>query len=146
MNFAAAITLYNPTMDQIARCKEYAHSFERVYILDNSEKEDESVKSTFELDCFTYIKMNGNEGLPKAFNCVLDSDLVNSFDYLCTLDQDSIYSFTEIAGMKSFIKHNCRNNEFSRVVIYAPVIDYGRGVKKIVDMNLKKKLLLQDLF
>lgn len=146
MNYAAAITLYNPTTEQISHCKEYAESFQRVFILDNSEEEDIVIQRSFESDCFTYIKMNGNEGLPNAFNRVLDSKELSAFDYLCTLDQDSIFSFHDIARMKSFIEQSYGSTEFSKVAIYAPVIDYGNGIKCTSGYEYRKKVITSGSF
>lgn len=146
MKYAAAITLYNPTSEQIAHCKEYAESFQRVFILDNSEEENILIQRSFEASCFTYIKMNGNEGLPNAFNRVLDLKQLNTFDYLCTLDQDSIFSFHDISRMKAFIEQSNKNKEFSKVAIYAPVIDYGNGIKYTNGYEYRNKVITSGSF
>ena len=147
MKFAAAITLYNPTFNQIRLCKEYEASFDKIFILDNSEMMDYSLKEVFEKNKFCYIKMDGNEGLPKAFNVVLPLVINEGFDYICTLDQDSIFSHSNIEIMKEFIKKNTNPQfNFNKVAIFAPTIDYGKGLKQTEGFEYRKRVITSGAF
>lgn len=144
MKFAAAITLYNPTKVQLKHCLEYIDSFDQVYIMDNSENIDLSMEDFFKSPGFKYIKMNGNEGLSKAFNMVLEEESINSIEYLCTLDQDSVFSAEDIGCMKQFIGTLSKQN--NKVGIVAPVIDYGWGVIKTVGFEKRERVITSGSF
>ena len=63
--FAAAITLYNPTDEQIQRAISYSQTFDYVILLDNSDEYFDN--NTLIIDMLNerckYIRMSGNEGL-----------------------------------------------------------------------------------
>lgn len=150
MKFAAAITLYNPTKEQLLHCKEYGTSFDKVYLLDNSENFDSTIKDYYDSETFIYIKLNGNEGLSKAFNVVLNSDSINEYDYLCTIDQDSIFESDDIRRIKAFIER-CEKEEVSHINkkligIIAPVIDYGKNVFKQNGYEERKRVITSGAF
>lgn len=150
MKYAAAITLYNPTIEEIDHCQLYAEAFDIVYLLDNSEVSSKKTRESFMDEKFVYIKMNGNEGLPKAFNTVLNrKDLLN-YDFLCTLDQDSIFNNEEIEKLKSFISdvyfERIKDLSYNRVAIFAPIVDYGRGISRSEGYEKRKKVITSGTF
>lgn len=150
MKYAAAITLYNPTLQQIKHCYDYKNSFDCVFILDNSDDTSISNRDAFLSEEFIYIRMNGNEGLPKAFNSVLNNERIGEYDFLCTLDQDSIFRIEEIYKIRSFIE-DCYNDivegiEYSRVGIFAPVIDYGRGNNITKEYEERQRVITSGAF
>lgn len=150
MRFAAAITLYNPSDGQISNCCSYMNSFDIIFILDNSEQIDDRIEHTFKDAPYVYIKMDGNEGLPKAFNKVLDSEIIEQFDYLCTLDQDSVFSSSDIDNMKLFIEE-CNLGKIAAldnniVSIYAPIIDYDNRLVNEDGFEERKRVITSGSF
>lgn len=150
MKYAAAITLYNPTEEQIKHCQEYKESFDCVYICDNSDKTNSLIKDSFASKEFKYIRMNGNEGLPKAFNAVLDNETIHEYDYLCTLDQDSVFHSEDIFKMRSFIEEcslsRIEGIKYHTVGIFAPVIDYGRGFDTSKQYEERQRVITSGSF
>ena len=132
MKIAAAVILYNPTEKQISNALSYTESFDFVFVVDNSEPDYPRNYSSMFLENMKYIDMKGNEGLPNAYNTILNSQDINDYDFLCTLDQDSEFNKSDIEYIRKLIhKLSEGDSKFStkNIGIIAPTIDYG--VKKI---------------
>ncbi len=121
LRFAAAITLYNPTPDMIERANAFLKCFDKVFVYDNSDRPSECIAGLS--DEIVYLGGKGNAGLPHAFNCVLQDERLAYYDYLCTLDQDSIFPCGEVEKMKRFIAEN--GELLAGASMVAPFIDYG---------------------
>lgn len=127
MKYAAAVILYNPEKTDVYKIKEYLKSFDMVYIYDNSlDNSDYYNELDFDSKKVVYNFNGKNDGLPYAYNRVLEYLEDKSFDYLCTLDQDSIYTHEEICKMKKYIE----NNGEDKIAIYGPAIKYAHENKK----------------
>ena len=63
---------------------------------------------------------DANKGLSYAFNKIIE--LCGEYDYLCTLDQDSIYTKEEICKLRTYLD---KMPISSKIGIVAPFIDYG---------------------
>lgn len=119
MRIAAGITLYNYTNDQVQRIREYSKSFDKVFLFDNSEVD--YPKPNLELDdSFVVISGGGNKGLPYAFNSIIDR--CGEYDFLCTLDQDSVFLTEDINKIKQYLESY---KEKDNLGVIAPYIDYG---------------------
>lgn len=119
MKFAAGITLYNPNEQQIRRIASYTKTFDRVFLFDNSEPEyckPEYPKS----NKIRVLTLNANMGLPYAFNSIIDC--CEGYDFLCILDQDSVFEAEDIKRLQSFIMSL---NDLSIIGIVAPFVDLG---------------------
>ena len=123
MKFAACVVIYNLPKKEIPRVKLYAASFDVVYILDNSDINDSS--SWEGCTNIVYHWNGGNIGLPASFNWVLNK-IHGSIDYLCLLDQDSIFTSDNIELLKAHIKSNS-DYIINRVGIVAPYINYNNS-------------------
>ena len=144
--FEAAITLYNPTDEQIQRAISYSQTFDYVILLDNSDEYFDN--NTLIIDMLNerckYIRMSGNEGLSVAFNKALETPEVEKCDYLCTLDQDSIFEQSQIRNLMNFISNTYIN--LDEVGIFAPIIDYGKGQKKSENFEERKRVITSGSF
>lgn len=123
MIISCGITLYNPDEKIIEKIKEYLDVFDAVYIFDNSETSNEVINKLKRIftkyENLFYLSNKKNMGLPYAFNEILKN---TNADYLCTLDQDSIYEPKEILNMKDALKLlNCK----TKVAIIAPKVIYN---------------------
>ena len=128
MKFAVGITLFNPDHLCLENIKKYLNSFDKVIIYDNS-LNNEEYAHFIELiggKCI-YIYNSSNDGLCVAINKMLDICFDQNIDYLCTMDQDSIFNSDDIEIIKSYIINN--KNEENAVI--APYIRYSH-VKDIV--------------
>lgn len=135
--YVCGMTLYYPEHDVIEKIKNYSDLFSKVYLFDNTEKhnliKDEIQNLTDTRTNLVYITENKNQGLPYAFNRIIDM-LEEDVDYFCTLDQDSLFNERDI---KSIIKKiNSANVE--KVGIVAPHVIYDMS-EDVVYSNIAKK-------
>lgn len=127
--YAVGITLYNPTAEQFELISRLRKSFDLIFVFDNSDKTDLFRNIDWPKE-IVYITGGGNLGLPYAFNCIIQK--CSGVDFLCTLDQDSTYTYDAIGKMKDYI-NNCET--IDTIGIIAPYINYGYNncsTKKIV--------------
>ena len=119
MKVCCGVVLYNPTKDDINRIVEYSQSFEKVLLYDNSP---------------VYMNNLVNDGICIAINQLIEYCINNNYDFLCILDQDSIFKYDDINKMIMFI-----NKKYSdKIALYSPTIKY-----KHID---SKKQTLNDCF
>ncbi len=132
MKFAVGITLYNPDHICLENIKKYLNSFDKVIIYDNSFNNEEYVHF-IELigDKCIYIYNSSNDGLCVAINTMLDICFDQNIDYLCTMDQDSVFNSDDIEIIKSYIIDN--KNEENAII--APYIRYSHIKDKVVPKN-----------
>ena len=125
MKYALALTFFNPTIDNIDNLQNYIENFDEIFIYDNS-LDNKKYKEFIPNDEKVHYLFDGiNDGLPRAFNTVLNSSYIKNCDILCTMDQDSHFGDSEIRKIKSFIEKN--NNK--EVAIFAPYIIYNNKYK-----------------
>lgn len=121
MKYAACVVTYNLPKEEIPRIKIYTTSFDVVYILDNSDTCDSL--DWADCDNIIYHWNGGNIGLPASFNWVLNK-VQGSVDYLCLLDQDSVFTNDNIESLKGYIESNSDYITHS-IGIVAPYINYN---------------------
>lgn len=142
--FACAVTIYNPTKECIDNIRKYKDSFDMVFIYDNSDnnsssKNEESLQ-TADSKNIIYINGHGNQGLPHAFNVVLTLPELAKADFLCTLDQDSIFEPKDIWNIQNYIYRN-HDKLVDLAGQIGPYIDYTHTRKsktKVVENKVKK--------
>lgn len=116
MKVAGVVVLYNPDIDKVfSNTLSYIEPLEKLYIVDNSEKsnkkEIEKKYSDF-LNKIEYTWFGENKGIAKALNEGKNRAIIENFEYLLTMDQDSCFKenfelfFKEIKDNKVILK-NC---------------------------------------
>jgi rhamnosyltransferase len=136
MRFAAGITLYNYTNDQVLRIKEYSKAFDKVFLFDNSEVDYPKPKLELD-DRFIVISGEGNRGLPYAFNSIIDR--CGEYDFLCTLDQDSVFLTDDINKIKLYLE-SYKGKEYLGII--APYVDYGYAKHRLSESVEKKRWVI----
>ncbi len=103
MKLQAILVLYHPgekdiqNMNALLDCRE----IDFVTIYDNSEESNESLISTSrEKETYSYIPYMENKGIAKALKDGMIYAIENHFDFVLTLDQDSIFPFSQIDEIK----------------------------------------------
>lgn len=93
---ACGVVLYYPDVEKIIReTIEYSSIFDKVILFDNTEKKSCEIQERLsEFKNVIYITYSKNVGLPRAYNRILDE--VMECDFLCALDQDSLYKTEDI--------------------------------------------------
>ena len=127
MKFAAGITLYNPDEARVQHALEYSGSFDLVFLFNNSEPgykvpllDNPGVLP----ENYIILTENENCGLPYAFNRIINDDRCETMDFLCTLDQDSVFEHADISQLKKYIE-TC--GFVDSIGVIAPYVDYGFG-------------------
>lgn len=126
IEIVAGIVLYNP--DNIERTYDCINALQnqvsRLYIFDNS---------TFDLSLkfaenVVYLKENKNKGISYALNTILACAEKDGFQWILTMDQDSILPDGMVQSFKTFIQ----NNSTDKIGIVCPqVIDKRRAYMNI---------------
>lgn len=87
---AGMVTLYNPEADVAEHVATYAEGLGRLYVVDNSPVPNtELVKALEAWPQVRYVPMDGNQGISRAANRVLELAAADGYDWLLTMDQDS---------------------------------------------------------
>lgn len=123
MKFAAGITLYNPNYDMIQNLIRTAKLFDVLYVYDNTECKVDYLDAMSNVNNLVYLGRGENDGLPVAFNEILNKALDDKIDYLCTLDQDSVLSKSNVTTVEQYIKDNNMEN-------VAAVAPFPTGTKR----------------
>ena len=119
-SFVALVVFYNPNIESVNRAYKLTNYFSKVYIFDNSEQKQIYVDRLKEYPNIIYMNENENKGLAYPYNKVMDIETKRDTDYLCILDQDSIWDSSVFNTMMNSINNNKAQNE--NVAIYAPYI------------------------
>lgn len=119
---------YNPTIDVIKNLEVnyYPHM-----VIDNSECETIWLKDYCNNNEITYKWLGDNLGIAKAFNIGVDYALMNHFEYIVTMDQDSSLTMDLMRDMNDFI-YNYEKTD--NVAIFSP-----RHVNNLQDQNIDNK-------
>lgn len=130
MKFAAAMTLYNPEEENIDNLIETAELFDVLYVYDNTESTKPYIDLVKNIDNVIYMMNETNDGLPVAFNQMLELSSKDNVDFLCTLDQDSIITHNNVKQLENYIE----SNDMENVGIVAP---FPTGTKKNTDRSIE---------
>lgn len=125
LKIAAGVVLYNP--DDITRfencLKELNKQFDKIYIYNNGKE------YSFEkwLDVITYMSEGENKGIAYALNRIMEHAKADGYQWVVTMDQDSIIPEGMLLGFKQSI------NSHNDIGIVCPqVIDRRRIYSKAV--------------
>lgn len=103
MKTACIIVLYNKKIDESNAYDSLKNSFIDVYFADNSTKEEiqnyNKAKSQ-ELN-LNYVSMEGNKGLSKTYNHMIDHLKQLNYDYVMISDDDTVYTQEFLNELKS---------------------------------------------
>ena len=110
MKIAGCVVLYNPSDECLKNIKTYVELLDTLYVLDNSTVyNDELIRCLKQLPNVEYVGFDGNTGIAHALKIGANRALVEQFDLLLTMDQDSefpVVSREEIENRFSKIRLN----------------------------------------
>ena len=128
--------LYNPTETEgiFENINSYLYGLDKLYLVDNSEKENEKLKDKYiNLSSkIEYIKMNGNEGIAKALNVAKNKAIKENYDWLLTMDQDSKFKNNDFLKMLNLVKKYFKED----IAIFSPF-------HKTVGSNCENKEIIE---
>lgn len=97
---AAVVVLYRPGLEVVENIRSWAWQVENVYAVDNSETSDPSFGAWLtDLQNVTYISQGENLGIARALNIGAERAIEQGYDFLLTMDQDSVAAADMVALM-----------------------------------------------
>lgn len=122
MHLSAVVVWYNPTNKEKENINSYIKYVDKLYIVDNSEKEN-----AFENNKKIHYVFNGeNLGIAKALNIGADLALKEKYDWLLTMDQDTSFKNDDVKKIFEYIK----NNDMKNIGIVSPWHDTKLHIQK----------------
>lgn len=93
LRYAGVVVLYQPKDDVWDNIQTYLENIELLYVMDNSMEINTKLVTRIkqEKKC-KYISMGGNKGLAGALNKGCEIAREEGFDYILTMDQDSVFA------------------------------------------------------
>ena len=107
---AAVVVLYNPDCDLISNIQSYLNQVDKLYIIDNSDKNLESEIRRIKSSVPIFYKFNNsNIGIAAALNIGINESMKEGYDYILTMDQDSSASELMVERLYSIIVASNKN-------------------------------------
>lgn len=105
IELAGMVTLYNPSKENINNINNYIDSVEILYVVDNTENKNnkEVLPKNKKIK---YIYNNENVGIGKALNIAADLAINSGYEWLLTMDQDSLIDNEIISKMVNYLQSN----------------------------------------
>lgn len=128
MNLAAGIVLFNPELSRLKCCIDsILHQCETLYIFDNSSSNEQEINYieilTKTPNSIVYHAESSNKGIAYALNRIMESAGNDGYDWVITIDQDSIMPDGIVSDYVQYIK----KNDKSLAIICPQVIDKRRS-------------------
>lgn len=129
----AGIVTYNPDIDILKKnISSIEKQVEHVYIYDNGSANSKNIKE-IENDDITVFNSSCNVGIARALNLIFEASSKEKFDWVITLDQDSICSENHVEKLYQV------SQKIKKAAIVAPII-VDRDVG-IIGHNTKEGLI-----
>ncbi len=119
-DIAGVVVLFNPDENVLSNIKTYSESLDKLYIIDNSEKESEFLIDIEKLSKTKYLKENGNIGMSGALNKASELAIKYGYKFLLTMDQDSEAPKNMIEKMMEFLN----STDIKNIAIISPFHKY----------------------
>ena len=125
---AAVVVLFNPELNVLANINSYIDQVDKLFVVDNSDKINESVTEKISLLQKTeYISNKTNLGIAAALNIGAQEAIVEGFNYLLTMDQDSEASPLMVSKLMDCLTKG------TNIALAAPVLYHPEGRKIVQD-------------
>lgn len=122
---AVGIVLYQPDITRLEQCiVNLEKQVDKIYVFDNSEKE-----TTLNDERIVYMTEGENRGISYALNRIMEKAKIDGFDWVVTMDQDSIVPDGMIEGFKKCIASH------PDVGIICPQVIDKRRVYSVAEKN-----------
>lgn len=140
MNFLSVIITYNPSIKRLEdNLEALMKQTKKILLIDNG---SENFKEIKKLNSNLIILSNKkNLGIAKALNQALNFAYKNGYEWILTLDQDSIISESLIKSYLDFLFYNKENK---KIGILAPKIIDNNIDNNVEKINKKIKLNIEE--
>ena len=132
MKVCAGIVLYNPDIERLTmNIDAIGPQVDRIVFVDNASDNIDKVQEKFSGDDYIWIKNDSNLGIARALNQLLEFADQNGYEWILTLDQDSICGDGFVQKLLSVV-------EDEAIAMVGPLI-IDRGIAD-ADMSSGKSL------
>lgn len=98
------IVTFNPKIDRLnENISAIAKQVKELVIVDNGSKNIDLICEKFGNKGITIIKLGKNMGIAKALNVICEYAIVNKYEWLLTLDQDSVLRENSVNELKCYL-------------------------------------------
>ena len=103
MRLSGVVIWYNPKETDVLNIKSYINYINKLYIIDNSKKNNKKLLENLKnMSKIEYIYSDGNNlGIAKALNLACEKAIIDKFEWILTMDQDSYFDFQ---NMKKYLE------------------------------------------
>ena len=126
MRICSGIITYNPTLTDVSTCLEaLCNQVERVIIVDNASKNVKSLQEVVsKYPNVTLVKNSQNIGFAKALTQVFEWAKSQGFDWVLTLNDDSVVPNNMISEYKKILENqgNLENSKNSKIAIVCSLL------------------------
>jgi len=129
MKICAGIVLYNPDIKRLKKCIDVIKpQTEQLIIIDNASNNISEIQNEFADEKITWILNKENSGIAKALNQLTDYADSEGYEWILTLDQDSICETGLVEKMCAAVNAGKNKNiaMVSPIIIDRGLIDCGR--------------------
>jgi rhamnosyltransferase len=121
----------------------YYHDVERIYVVDNTEKKffnSALFDSIKKLEKVSYIANYDNYGIAKALNQAVGAAQKDGFEYILTMDQDSVVEEKHIEKLFAIVRKN--GLDLSKIGIISPFHKTHSGCVNTETEEITDKLMV----
>lgn len=126
---------YNPSPQDVNSIKSYNSFFEKIYIIDNSSKDNNNLAA--QISNALYVPNNENLGIARALNIGCKKAMEDGFKWVMTMDQDSSWNKDVL---EQYLSAVCGNTD-DTIKSFAP--KHRNEIKSLVG-DIKYKLEDKD--
>jgi len=125
-NLYAVVVWYNPTEEQAHSLLSYLWAVRHIIIVDNSQKNNNSLLSDIPKENYTYIPLGDNLGIATALNRGCRAAIDAGAEWILTMDQDSVWDKEQLLY---YIDTANKYPNIKRVGLFSPRQDYTGHIR-----------------
>ncbi|MEK3941948.1 glycosyltransferase [Paenibacillus sp. FSL L8-0323] len=142
--YCGVVVLFNPDDDVRLNIDSYLESVSKLYIIDNSKVENNLLLNEIRTkEKLEYIPLGENMGLAYALNLGCRKAVLDGFDYILTMDQDSRFEKFAVNKMISFIEKSAVHYSIVSPNVSSVYYDESSNQDEIAYTHLKNDEIVE---
>ncbi len=129
-NLCAVVVWYNPKQTDTLPITFYADHVKRVFVVDNSEVDNNGLLQELPHTNITYLPQHQNTGIASALNVGCRAAIEEGCDWILTMDQDSKFNITSFADYIKEANVYLDENPTIEIGILTPFTDCDGQIEK----------------
>ncbi|MDD7792772.1 glycosyltransferase [Clostridium sp. 'White wine YQ'] len=128
--YAGVVVLYNPDCEVKKNIDSYINNIDKLFVIDNSDNVNKDIVNGLKKnEKVAYVYLDGNKGLAKALKIGCEMAQNNGFNYVLTMDQDSIFDEGAVDTIIEFIEKSKEHYSIVGANAVSVYIDEKTGEK-----------------